>query len=77
MQVESILEDEKKGLLISDSQKLGRQGLLQILENKGVNYVPFSGWQKIDSEEKLRGQLKGKPRDKITDWEELLRVANA
>ncbi|XP_039115613.1 NADPH:adrenodoxin oxidoreductase, mitochondrial isoform X2 [Dioscorea cayenensis subsp. rotundata] len=75
--VESILEDEKKGLLISDSQKLGRQGLLQILENKGVNYVPFSGWQKIDSEEKLRGQLKGKPRDKITDWEELLRVANA
>ncbi|KAJ0986060.1 hypothetical protein J5N97_004416 [Dioscorea zingiberensis] len=75
--VESVLEDVKRGLAASGSQKPGRQGLLQILENKGINYVPFSGWQKIDSVEKLRGQLKGKPREKITDWEELLRVAHA
>jgi adrenodoxin-NADP+ reductase len=44
-QVASILEDDKKGVLRppSDSTKHGRAGLLEILEQKNVRFVPFSG----------------------------------
>ncbi|KAK1693720.1 hypothetical protein QYE76_010417 [Lolium multiflorum] len=75
--VASILEDEKKGVLVasSDSKRQGRKGLLEILEQKNTRYVPFHDWEKIDSKEKTSGQLKNKPREKITAWDELLKVA--
>ncbi|KAM0903408.1 hypothetical protein ACQ4PT_018638 [Festuca glaucescens] len=75
--VASILEDEKKGVLVasSDSKRQGRRGLLEILEQKNTRYVPFHDWEKIDSKEKTAGQLKNKPREKITAWDELLKIA--
>ena len=77
-QVASILEDDKKGVLRppSDSKKHGRTGLLVILEQKNVCFVPFSGWEKIDSMEKMAGQLRNKPREKITTWDGLQKAAN-
>ncbi|KAF3340362.1 NADPH:adrenodoxin oxidoreductase [Carex littledalei] len=72
--VASILEDVKNGKLIPAS-KPGRKGLQQILEEKGVKFVPFSGWERIDLKEKMAGQLKNKPREKITNWNDLLQVA--
>ena len=60
----------------SDSKRQGRRGLLEILEQKNIRYVPFDGWEKIDSEEKMAGQLKNKPREKITTRDELLKAAN-
>uniref|UniRef100_A0A0A9GG32 NADPH adrenodoxin oxidoreductase n=1 Tax=Arundo donax TaxID=35708 RepID=A0A0A9GG32_ARUDO len=61
----------------SDLKKQGRTGLLEILERKNrVRFVPFSGWEKIDSKENMAGQLKNKPREKITTWDELLKAAN-
>lgn len=76
--VASILEDDKKGVFRfpSDSKKEGRRGLLEILEQKNVRFVPFDGWEKIDSKEKMAGQLKNKPREKITTWDELMIAAN-
>ena len=76
--VASILEDDRKGVFMapSDSERQGRSGLLEILEQKNVCFVPFDGWQKIDSKEKTTGQLKNKPREKITTWDELLKAAN-
>ncbi|CAL9119354.1 unnamed protein product, partial [Musa textilis] len=75
--VTSILEDINEGLIAlpSGSPKPGRQGLLQVLEDKNARFVPFRGWEKIDSEEKLEGQLRNKPREKLTTWDELLKVA--
>uniref|UniRef100_A0A0E0CJ57 NADPH:adrenodoxin oxidoreductase, mitochondrial n=1 Tax=Oryza meridionalis TaxID=40149 RepID=A0A0E0CJ57_9ORYZ len=73
-----ILEDDKEGLFMgsSDSKKQGRRGLLEILEQKNIRFVPFDGWEKIDSKEKVAGELKNKPREKITTWNELLMAAN-
>ncbi|XP_065043316.1 NADPH:adrenodoxin oxidoreductase, mitochondrial-like isoform X4 [Musa acuminata AAA Group] len=75
--VASILEDIDNGLIASPSgsPKPGRQGLLQALEDKNVRFVPFGGWEKIDSKEKLEGQLRNKPREKLTTWDELLKAA--
>ncbi|XP_006647158.1 NADPH:adrenodoxin oxidoreductase, mitochondrial [Oryza brachyantha] len=76
--VASILEDNNKGLFMgsSDAKRLGRRGLLEILEQKSIRFVPFDGWEKIDNKEKLAGELKNKPREKITSWNELMMAAN-
>nr|GMD13313.1 NADPH:adrenodoxin oxidoreductase, mitochondrial isoform X1 [Ipomoea batatas] len=75
--VASISEDIKKGILpsTSGSSKPGREGLLRLLDSRNSAVIPFAGWQKIDAEEKRRGHLKNKPREKLASWEELLEVA--
>lgn len=77
--VESICEDLKQGALLTGSSlsKPGREGLRQLLDSRDVRVVPFSGWEKIDCEEKRLGALRNKPREKLATWEELLQVANA
>ncbi|XP_075479554.1 NADPH:adrenodoxin oxidoreductase, mitochondrial-like isoform X1 [Primulina tabacum] len=72
-----ISDDISKGVLTSDSSKPGGQGLLQLLDSRRIAVVPFSGWERIDAEERRRGSLKGKPRQKLTTWEELLEVGCA
>ncbi|KAG0503468.1 hypothetical protein HPP92_003540 [Vanilla planifolia] len=76
--VSSISEDMEKGLFncASCSPKPGREGLLQLLDERNINFVPFSGWEKIDAKEKLLGRLKNKPREKIVSWDELLNASN-
>lgn len=75
--VASISEDVERGVVTSRSglSKPGREGLLQLLDSRNVKIVPFGGWEKIDSEEKRRGSLKNKPREKLTSWQDLLEVA--
>ncbi|KAG9139613.1 hypothetical protein Leryth_024022 [Lithospermum erythrorhizon] len=73
--VANIIEDINEGVISSSISLPGREGLLQLLANKNVNVVPFSAWEKVDAEEKTRGSLKNKPREKLTTWKELLRVA--
>ncbi|KAL0364593.1 UNVERIFIED_CONTAM: NADPH:adrenodoxin oxidoreductase, mitochondrial, partial [Sesamum angustifolium] len=69
-----ISDDVDKGVLTSNSPKPGRDGLLQLLDSRNTRVVTFDAWEKIDAEEKRRGNLKNKPREKMTTWEELLKV---
>ncbi|XAR53355.1 Adrenodoxin-NADP(+) reductase [Bertholletia excelsa] len=75
--VASISEDLEKGILACGPglPKAGREGLLNLLEARNAKVIPFSAWKKIDNEEKRLGSLKNKPRDKLTTWEGLLKVA--
>ncbi|CAM8987971.1 unnamed protein product [Rhodiola kirilowii] len=75
--VASISEDLEQGSLSSSLKlpKPGREGLSQLLDSRNVRIVPFSGWEKIDAEERRLGSLKNKPREKLASWEELLKVA--
>ncbi|CAK9155161.1 unnamed protein product [Ilex paraguariensis] len=75
--VASISEDLEKGVLTSTStsSKPGREGLLQLLDSRNVRVVPFSDWEKIDTEEKRLGRLRNKQREKLTTCEELQEVA--
>ncbi|OVA20312.1 hypothetical protein BVC80_157g119 [Macleaya cordata] len=75
--VESISEDVEQGILTPPTvPKPGREGLLQLLDSRDIRFVPFSGWEKIDVKERSEGSAKNKPREKITKWEDLLKVAN-
>ncbi|GFS41041.1 pyridine nucleotide-disulfide oxidoreductase family protein [Actinidia rufa] len=74
--IASISEDLETVLASATSlPKPGREGLLRLLESRNVKVIPFNAWEKIDIEEKRLGSLKNKPRDKLTTWGELLKVA--
>ncbi|XP_068161328.1 NADPH:adrenodoxin oxidoreductase, mitochondrial isoform X2 [Antennarius striatus] len=71
----SVMEDIDSGTLDVSTAKAGSQGLSRLLEKRGVKPVLFSDWEKIDSVEKSRGEVPGKPREKLLTVEEMLQVA--
>lgn len=78
LQVASIAEDQKQGLLdTSDDNRQGGEGLRLLLREKNVNHVPFEGWKKIDAVEVERGAAIGKPREKMIDIRDMVQVAGA
>ena len=74
---------ETVALLLEDAEE-GRIGgtprertLEALLEERGVEYVSYAGWEAIDAEERTRGAPHGRPRVKFCTWEELLAAARA
>jgi ferredoxin--NADP+ reductase len=67
-----LLEDARAGLL-------HRQGgdLESLLRDRGVEFVEYAGWQAIDEHERSLGEPHGRPRVKLTSWDELLEKARA
>lgn len=55
--------------------KAGYEDLKKVLEKKNIQVVSWDGWKKIDVEEQARGRKWGKPREKIVDVEEMLKIA--
>ncbi|XP_054282688.1 NADPH:adrenodoxin oxidoreductase, mitochondrial-like [Macrosteles quadrilineatus] len=54
--------------------KPGAAYILNLLRSKGIPTVDFVGWEKIDKVETERGQLVGKPREKIVNITEMLNI---
>lgn len=71
----SVLEDLHSGALDATAAKPGWRIINSLLEERGVKPVTFSGWEKIDSLERRRGEACGKPREKLLTVEEMLRAA--
>jgi ferredoxin/flavodoxin---NADP+ reductase len=65
--VEALLDDARAG-------RLGRESgeLTSVLEERGVEYVAYAGWDAIDRHERGRGEPLGRPRVKLASWAELL-----
>ncbi|XP_034950847.1 NADPH:adrenodoxin oxidoreductase, mitochondrial [Chelonus insularis] len=55
-------------------QKDGTNGLVNILKSKNIPIVSYEDWEKIDKVEQERGKLLGKPREKIVDISEMLKI---
>jgi ferredoxin--NADP+ reductase len=45
-----------------------------LLADRGVPVVTYAGWLAIDAEEVRRGSATGRPREKVSDWEELRHI---
>lgn len=52
----------------------GPGGIRDYLNEKGIEAVSFSDWERIDAAERDRGALVGKPREKFTRIEDMLAV---
>ncbi|KAJ7987855.1 hypothetical protein DPEC_G00330890 [Dallia pectoralis] len=71
----TLLHDMDQGTLDISTVKGGSKEVTALLEKRGVKPVLFSDWEKIDSEESRRGETRGKPREKLLDVGEMLKVA--
>lgn len=65
-----LLEDAQAGALHGP-----RDGSLEaLLEERGVEFVEYAGWQAIDAAERAAGEPLGRPRVKLGTWTDLLDV---
>uniref|UniRef100_A0A673VLD8 NADPH:adrenodoxin oxidoreductase, mitochondrial n=1 Tax=Suricata suricatta TaxID=37032 RepID=A0A673VLD8_SURSU len=68
-----LLQDLKAGLL-PRGPRPGYAAIEALLSSRGVRPVSFSDWEKLDAEEVSRGKGAGKPREKLLDPQEMLRL---
>ena len=71
--IETLLEDAAAGTL--PERDAGADALPALLAERGVDFIEFDGWQAIDALEQERGAAAGRPRIKLTAFEELLAAA--
>ena len=55
-------------------EAVGVSGIEVLLESQQVDYVSFADWERLDEHEIREGQEFGKPRRKVIDPEEMLRI---
>ena len=67
---ERLLEDAAAGLLEAEGGELE-----ELLRGRGLDFVEYAGWQAIDEHERGLGAPRGRPRVKLTSWDELLAKA--
>jgi ferredoxin--NADP+ reductase len=72
--VNSLLADLAS---LEGAAKPGADGLMAILQGRGVRVVSYADWQQIDAAEVKRGAAINKPREKFTRVEEMLAVLTA
>ncbi|MGH0118530.1 UNVERIFIED_CONTAM: hypothetical protein FKN15_015208 [Acipenser sinensis] len=72
----SVLEDMESGQLDTSTPRAGSCALHALLKQRGVTPVSFAGWEKIDAVETARGREVGKPREKLVDVRDMLKVAS-
>ena len=71
--VELLLADAEEGVIgVGGSTAMAVDTLLA---DRGVEVVTQAGWEAIDAAERARGEPQGRPRVKLTAWEELLAAA--
>jgi ferredoxin--NADP+ reductase len=71
--VERLLEDARAGRLSSRSDRV----IEELLGERGVAAVMYAGWEAIDAHERARGEPEGRPRIKLSSWDELLAAARS
>jgi len=69
--------------LLADAPALPRcpirdpEAIVRLLEEKRIRYVSLAGWHAIETAEGARGSALGKPRERFTRVEEMLRVVDS
>ncbi|KAK7135087.1 hypothetical protein R3I93_018252 [Phoxinus phoxinus] len=70
-----LVQDMEAGEVDLSVNKPGAQAITALLRTRGVRTVLFPQWEKINAEEEKRGKSLGKPREKLLDVDEMLKIA--
>ena len=73
--VDLLLADARAGLLQRGDPGADAETVERLLAERSVEPVLYVGWEGIDADERARGEEQGRPRIKLTTWEELLAAA--
>jgi ferredoxin--NADP+ reductase len=71
--IELLLEDLAAGVIGGGGAPA--EAVDTLLAERGVDVVTDAGWEAIDAVERSRGEPQGRPRVKLTTWDELLAAA--
>jgi len=71
--VEALLDDARAGRLVAPSS----DDLAELLDERGAFFIEYDGWQAIDAVERAAGEPLGRPRVKVTGWDELLQAGRS
>ena len=74
--VDAVLGDIDAGLL-HDPDSPDAQSVHEMLQQRRPDLVTYEGWSEIDRHERALGEPAGRPRVKLTDIEQMLRIAAA
>jgi ferredoxin--NADP+ reductase len=72
--VDLLMEDAAEELL-PEPESPDREALEELLRSRRPDYVSYGGWEAIDRREREAGEPQGRPRVKLTSFEELLEAA--
>jgi ferredoxin--NADP+ reductase len=73
--VAGLLDDLDSGLLPAPVGTLA--SIEAVVRGRCPDVVDLAGWRAIDAEEQRRGSARGRPRAKIVELDEMLRVARS
>jgi ferredoxin--NADP+ reductase len=73
--VEALLADAEAGLIGGHSAPA--EAVDELLAERGIDAVLYAGWEAIDAAERAAGEPHGRPRIKLTSWDELLAATRA
>jgi ferredoxin--NADP+ reductase len=71
--VEALLKDAEGGLI--GGTAVPAEAAEALLAERGIEAVIYSGWEAIDAVERAAGEPQGRPRVKLTSWDDLLAAA--
>jgi ferredoxin--NADP+ reductase len=72
--VEHMIEDAATVTGVADDAA-DLEAIPDLLRDKGVRFITFAQWQLVDEHEIAEGKRQGRPRVKVVDTEEMLRIA--
>lgn len=71
--IDMLLADAAAGKLSAPQ----RDDLVDLLESRDIAYTTWDGWHLLDAEERRQGELEGRERKKIVEWEDMVEVSRS
>jgi adrenodoxin-NADP+ reductase len=73
-----IMEDIEQGHLTNlHDVKSGGDGLISLANSRHIRTISYEDWKRLDAHETNLGLAKGKPREKILNIEEMLKLTSS
>ncbi|OFK30743.1 FAD-dependent oxidoreductase [Corynebacterium sp. HMSC064E08] len=69
--VANLLADAAEGKIFNPS-KPELSAVNELLESKGIDYLDWEGWHKLDAAERAAGEAEGRERKKYVEWDEMV-----
>lgn len=69
--VANLLADAAEGKKFNPS-KPELSAVNELLESKGIDYLDWEGWHKLDAAERAAGEAEGRERKKYVEWDEMV-----
>ena len=69
--VANLLADAAEGKKFTPS-KPELSAVNELLESKGIDYLDWEGWHKLDAAERTAGEAEGRERKKYVEWDEMV-----